>query len=179
MTNMTFSRVDAVRTTRRRAHMQTPDLQLVTAHLIDVDSVVALFSALHGYNASLDPHFALADDWESLLRHEFQKTVCHPDHLWVLIKDGERAVGLLIAAVHMDSPMFRHRCWVEVEALYVDGSYRGKHVVQRLLDKAYSWAESKRIRRVQLYVTASNVRAQALYTKQGFTVTQAIMRKSL
>jgi hypothetical protein len=32
---------------------------------------------------------------------------------------------------------------------------------------------------VQLYVTASDVRAQSVYIDQGFAVTQAIMRKSL
>jgi len=85
----------------------------------------------------------------------------------------------LIAAVHTDSPMFRHRRWVEVEALYVASGYRRMGVAQRLLNQAYQWAETRGLSRVQLYVTASNVRAQSVYTDQGFTVTQAIMRKSL
>jgi len=156
-----------------------PELNIVPAQLSDADNVVALFGALHSYNASLDSHFALADNWADLLRSEFCQTVQHPDHLWLLVKDGNRAVGLLIAAVHTDSPMFRHRRWAEVEALYVAPTHRSKGLAPTLLNRAYQWAEARHLFRVQLYVTASNVRAQSVYSDQGFALTQSIMRKSL
>ena len=155
------------------------DLCIVPAQRNDCESVVELFGALHTYNASLDAHFTLADGWENLLRRAFQTTAHHPAHLWMVVKDGDHAVGLLIAAVHTDSPMFRHRQWVEVEALYVAPSHRCMGIAQRLLDQAYQWAEVQGLARVQLYVTASNERAQSVYIDQGFSVTQAIMRKSL
>src|SRR5262245_48033221 len=97
-------------------------MQIVAAQPGDSDTVVALFGALHSYNASLDAHFALADDWESLLRQEFAETCHRSDKLWLLVKDGCQAVGLLIAGIHTDSPLFKHRQWVEVEALYVADS---------------------------------------------------------
>ena len=154
-------------------------LRIVPAQLADGDDVVTLFGALHAYNASLDSHFALSDEWESLLRGQFRETWHDPDKLWLLVKDGERAVGLLIAGIHTDSPMFRYRRWVEVEAVYVAPSHRGMGLADRLLERAYSWAEAQGLARVQLYVTASNERAQSVYSEQGFTITQAIMRKSL
>jgi len=154
-------------------------LHIIPAQLADADAVISLFGALHSYNASLDTHFTLADGWETLLRREFYETAQQPDRLWLMVKDGNLAVGLLIATVHTDSPMFRHRQWVEVEALYVAPSHRCMGIAQCLLDQAYQWAETQGLCRVQLYVTATNVRAQAVYTDQGFAVTQAIMRKSL
>lgn len=157
--------------------LNTPRIQ--PAQPADVDAVVALFGALHSYNASLDEHFALADDWEPLLRHQFEEAWPQADRLWLLVKQGQRAVGLLIAAVHTDSPMFRHRQWVEVEALYIAPSHRSLGLGSKLLSHAYEWAETQGLCRVQLYVTASNMRAQAVYSDQGFTMTQAIMRKSL
>ena len=156
-----------------------PLLQIVAAQLNDCESVIDLFGALHTYNASLDAHFTLADGWENLLRRQFKDTAQHPDHLWLLVKDSDHVVGLLIAAIHNDSPMFRHRQWVEVEALYVAPSHRCLGIAQDLLNQAYQWAEVQGLARVQLYVTASNERAQSVYADQGFTVTQAIMRKSL
>jgi GNAT superfamily N-acetyltransferase len=161
----------------RLAGAGVPDLRLERAQLADADAVVALFGALHHYNASLDPHFGLAENWATLLCCQFEETASHPDHLWMLGKDGNYAIGLLIAAMHTDSPMYRYRRWVEIEALYVADRYRGKHVAARLLAAAYRWAEERRVYRLQLYVTASNIRAQAIYASQGFAMTQAIMRK--
>lgn len=154
-------------------------LRIVAAQLADCDAVVTLFGALHAYNASLDAHFALADEWEMLLRRQFDETCEQPDRLWLLVKDGEQPVGLLMASIHTDSPLFRYRRWVEVEALYVAESHRRMGIAHRLLDAAYGWAEAHGLARVQLFVTASNVCAQSVYTEQGFTIAQAIMRKTL
>lgn len=165
----------AVRNPRRTART----LRIVSAQPSDSDKVVSLFGALHTYNASLDSHFALSDDWENLLRDEFAATCRQGDKLWLLVKDGAQTVALLVAAVHTDSPMFKYRQWVEVEALYVAPSHRCLGIAQKLLNRAYDWADSQGLARVQLYVTATNERAQAVYHEQGFTITQAIMRKSL
>jgi GNAT superfamily N-acetyltransferase len=154
-------------------------LHLAPARLADCDDVVALFGALHAYNASLDPHFALSDEWESLLRGQFRQTWHDPDRLWLLVKDDERAVGLLIAGIHADSPLFRHRRWVEVEAAYVVSSHRGMGLADDMLEHAYAWAEAQGLARVQLYVTACNERARSVYSQQGFDITQVIMRKTL
>lgn len=154
-------------------------LKIVPATYADCDDVVDLFGALHRYNASLDHHFVLADNWKDLLREQFHTTYCDPNMQWLLVKDGNQTVGLLIAAVNTDSPLFRHRRWVEVQALYVADSHRRQGVACRLLNRAYAWAESMGLPRVQLYVTASNVRAQTVYEDQGFIISQAIMRKTL
>jgi GNAT superfamily N-acetyltransferase len=154
-------------------------LRYVPAQLEDCDAVIALFGALHNYNASLDPHFALSDAWENILREQFPSSYNNPEMLWLLVKDGNKAIGLLIAGVHTDSPLFRHRQWVEVQAVYVADSHRRLGIARRLLNRAYDWAEAMSLPRVQLYVTASNVRAQSVYEEEGFATSQAIMRKKL
>ena len=106
-----------------------------------------------------------------MLRREFRATWQQGDRLWLLVKQGNRAVGLLIAAVHTESPMFRHRRWVEVEAVYVEFGYRRMGIAQRLLNRAYQWAAAQERSRVQLYVTASNEHAHSVYIDQGFIVT--------
>lgn len=154
-------------------------LRIVPARLADCDEVVALFGALHRYNASLDAHFALSDGWETILAEQFRSSWNSPDMMWLLVKQGSKAVGLLIAGVHTDSPLFRHRQWVEVQAVYIADSHRRLGLARRLLNRAYDWAAALNLPRVQLYVTASNVRAQSVYEEEGFAATQAIMRKKL
>jgi ribosomal protein S18 acetylase RimI-like enzyme len=75
--------------------------------------------------------------------------------------------------------MWRYHEWVEVEALYVDESWRGRGLAETLLDHACDWANSIGQTTVQLYVTASNERAIRFYQHEGFGETQAIMRKVL
>ncbi len=67
----------------------------------------------------------------------------------------------------------------QIEALYIAPTHRHMGLAHRLLNRAYNWAEAQGLARVQLYVTASNERAQSVYSEQGFTITQAIMRKTL
>lgn len=154
-------------------------LRFVPAQVEDGDAVIMHFGALHAYNASLDPHFALSDNWETLLREQFRSTYDDPDMLWLLVKEDNTAVGLLIAGVHTDSPLFRHRRWVEVQALYVADSHRCLGIARCLLNRVYAWAQALHLPRIQLYVTASNVRAQSVYSEEGFATSQAIMRKKL
>jgi ribosomal protein S18 acetylase RimI-like enzyme len=163
----------------RLSNSEPECLRFVSAHLDDGDAVLALFGALHRYNAALDPHFALSDGWEGILREQFERTCDDTEMMWLLVKDGQHAVGLLIAGVHTDSPLFRHRQWVEVQALYVADSHRRMGIARGLLNEAYAWAEALHLPRVQLYVTASNVRAQSVYEEEGFATSQAIMRKKL
>lgn len=165
--------------TARNHHRTRQAYRIVAAQRGDSDMVISLFGALHTYNASLDTHFGLSDEWEELLRHDFCQTCYQSDKMWLLVKDGVQAVGLLIAVVHTDSPLFRYRRWIEIEALYVADSHRGMGIAQDLLQRAYGWAQAQGLARVQLYVTATNVRAQAVYHAQGFAMTQAIMRKTL
>ena len=162
-----------------KAYRRPAPLRIVVAQPADGNALVALCGALHTYNASLDASFSLAEGWRALLGQAFNETYWHKDKLWLLVKDGEQAVGLLIAGIHCDSPLYRHRRWVEVEALYVAPSHRRRGLAQGLLNEAYAWAAANGLARVQLYVTASNVRAQSVYRAQGFAVTQAIMRKTL
>ncbi len=154
-------------------------LRFTPAQLEDGGAVITLFGALHAYNTSLDPHFALSEGWETILREQFRSTHDDPDMLWMLVKDGKQAVGLLIADVHTDSPLFQHRRWVEVQALYVADSHRCMGIARCLLNRSYAWAQTLHLPHIQLYVTASNVRAQSVYLEEGFATSQAIMRKKL
>jgi GNAT superfamily N-acetyltransferase len=170
--------IETVQPIEFNSQMRAP-LRFVPAQLEDCEAVIALFGSLHAYNASLDPHFALSDGWEMILREQFYASYNDPSMMWLLVKDGSAPVGLMIAGVHTDSPLFRHRQWVEVQAVYVADSHRSMGIARGLLNRAYAWAESLKLPRVQLYVTASNVRAQSVYTDEGFAPTQAIMRKKL
>ncbi len=152
----------------------------------DVAAVTRLFGALHRYNASLDPAFALADGWEELLRDHFLRTHEDQGALWLLARPCRESggrfrepVGLLLVEAHRDSPLFRERSWAELVALYVAPERQGSGLATRLLDEAITWASAGGFDRLQLYVTATNLRARAFYRRSGLRPTQEIWRMEL
>jgi GNAT superfamily N-acetyltransferase len=146
----------------------------------DVAEVKLLFHQLHAFNAALDAHFALSDQWEKCFDAIIEealdgKVLC----LLACEKGTNRPCGFALAAIHHDSNMWRVNEWVEVEALYVAEKWRGSGLADALLTRACDWAESIGQSVVQLYVTTGNERAIRFYQHEGFGETQAIMRKVL
>jgi GNAT superfamily N-acetyltransferase len=139
-----------------------------------------MFRKLHAFNAALDPRFALSEEWESHFDAAIEHALRGASLCLIAYEDsGSQPIGFILGAVHRDSGMWRYREWVEVEALYVEESWRGSGLAEALLDRACDWADSIGQATVQLYVTASNERAIHFYQREGFGETQAIMRKIL
>jgi GNAT superfamily N-acetyltransferase len=147
----------------------------------DVADVKTLFRALHAFNASLDPRFALSETWERHFDAAMQQTLRGEDALCLIARAAGtgRPCGFALATVHRDSGIWHYHEWVDVEALYVEDAWRGCGLAEALLDGVCAWAEGIGHSVVQLYVTASNERAIRFYRHEGFGQTQAIMRKVL
>lgn len=157
--------------------------QLVASPLIrpaaleDEWAVRQLFGALHTFNATLDPRFALADGWPAILHEHLHRRAQHS--LTLLAWAGSAPVGLLMMEGQTDSPLFRHRHWAELLALYVDPGWRGGALAERLVAAGTDWARQHGYERIQLYVTRSNVAAQGFYARRGFQPVQEIWRLEL
>lgn len=147
----------------------------------DIAAVRVMFLQLHAFNSALDSRFALSAEWEAHFDTMLQQALHDTGSLCLIAREPgtARPCGLALAAVHRDSGMWRYREWVEVEALYVDDAWRGCGLADALLERACDWAESIGQPVVQLYVTASNERAINFYRREGFSQSQAIMRRVL
>jgi GNAT superfamily N-acetyltransferase len=156
------------------------DWRIRRAHTIDVAALKKMFRTLHAFNAALDPHFMLSEEWESHFDAAIQQALRGESLCLIACETTTgQPVGFALGAVHRDSGMWRYREWVEVEALYVEERWRGRGLAETLLGRACEWADSVGQTIVQLYVTASNERAIRFYRHEGFDETQAIMRKTL
>lgn len=154
-------------------------LTIRPATLADEWAVQQLFGALHAFNTTLDPRFALADGWQAILHEHLHQGTSHQLSLTLLAWAGREPVGLLMMDGHIDSPLFRHRQWAELLALYIDSSWRGSALAERLVAAGTAWARQHGYERIQLYVTRSNVAAQGFYARHGFRPVQEIWRLEL
>jgi GNAT superfamily N-acetyltransferase len=159
----------------------SPKWKLSPAQPSDFSEIKTLFCKLHAYNASLDPRFALSNEWETYFDTCLEESLAGHKTLCLLAKETAtgRPCGFIIAAVHQDSGMWKYRDWVEVEALYLEQDWQGQGLAEDLLEQVYAWAAGRSHEIVQLYVTASNARAIRFYEREGFRPTQHIMRKVL
>lgn len=135
-----------------------------------------LFGALHAHNAALDPRFTLAEGWEQILHAHLQHVWDSGHGLSLLAWDEALPVGLALWSAHSDSPLFHHRHWAELVALYVVPQARGQGLAAHLLDAGLAWAHQQGYARVQLYVTASNHTARRFYARHGFRPVQEVWR---
>ena len=149
------------------------------AEAADAWAVELLFGALHAYNTELDERFALAEAWTEVLAEHLEHTQKHQNGVNLLAWQAERPIGLIMMDGHTDSPLFKHRRWAEIVALYVDSTVRKSNVAPRLLEAGLGWAHHHGYERVQLFVTASNERAKRFYARSGFRPVQEIWRIEL
>lgn len=160
-------------------HTQThapTQFQIARAQLTDFEAIAELFAALHTLNAELDPNFALADGWRDLLHDHFRRTCADPRALWLLAWQDNEPVGLLLVEAQVDSPLFHHRTWAELVAIYVVPACRGTSLATQLIDQARAWTSRHGLCRLQLYVTATNQQARAFYYRCGLQPVQEIWR---
>jgi ribosomal protein S18 acetylase RimI-like enzyme len=161
-----------------RLHSRTT-LRLQVASADDAWAVRQLFGALHRFNATLDARFALGVGWEAVLDEHLAHGRLTRHSLVLLAWQGAEPVGLLMMDGHSDSPLFRHRHWAELLALYVIPEQRGSGLAERLLDAGARWAQERGYERIQLYVTATNLPARRFYARSGFHPVQEIWRLEL
>jgi ribosomal protein S18 acetylase RimI-like enzyme len=154
-------------------------IEISEATVADTADVIRLFGKLHRYNEDLDPRFALADDWEQLVATYVQQSDHSGESIWLLARAGVQAIGFVLVEVHYDSPLYKYRRWAEIVGLYVDPEQRGSEAAHLLMQHAYAWAQGHHLAIMQLYVTASNERAQRFYRRQGFSTSQLILRRTL
>lgn len=157
-------------------HVASPNttLDIRRATPADAPVVARLFGALHAFNASLDMRFELGEGWESVLAEHLAHERAHGHGITLLSWQASRPIGMVMMDGHTESPLFRHRHWAELIALWVEPDARGLGVAHALVAEGLRWAGDQGYARVQLYVTASNDRARSFYAKSGFRPIQEI-----
>jgi GNAT superfamily N-acetyltransferase len=161
------------------ARVKDEPIVLRPAGLAEKDAIYTLLEALHTYNTSLDPLFALADDWRAVMDEYLVEVERKQDGYTVIAWQGETPVGMIVLFERVDARLFKYRNFVELVDLYVTPQVRGKGVAQMLMKAGEDWARGRGADRIQLYVTATNLGAKRFYAKNGFVRTQEIWRLSL
>lgn len=95
--------------------------------------------------------------------------ILNPDVVTLLVEDGGRLVAYTqVTTIHAPPPCVTEEAPVEIGRFYVDRSWHGRGLAQRLMVAARDAARELGGRAVWLAVWEHNPRAIAFYEKQGF-----------
>jgi len=122
----------------------------------------ALSDSPDAFRPTLEEEQDQSDEWWIDI---IETTIEHPrGGLWIAEVDSV-PVGMLFARIDTDHAV------VEVGAMWVHPSVRGRGVGSGLLSAALEWARSRGVRHAELWVTESNSAAMGLYERYGFETT--------
>lgn len=88
-------------------------------------------------------------------------------NLWIADVDGD-SVGMVFATIDADLTM------VEIGAMWVSPTVRGKGIGSALLASPLDWARAHGVHRAELWVTKSNTSAESFNQGFGFQPTEQI-----
>ena len=92
----------------------------------------------------------------------------HPDSLFYIAWEGDTPIGYLKINSGNAQTELRDENSLEIERIYVKGSYHGHKVGQLLYDKAVETAQAQKRNYIWLGVWEHNPKAIRFYEKNGF-----------
>ena len=105
----------------------------------------------------------VARDW-----HDLESAASDAERLVAVAEQGGAPLGIVQAKTRVDRYM-GFRVGV-LDWIYVDAAARGRGVSGRLMAHALAWMDTQEVRGREVFVTAENASAVALYRRHGFTV---------
>ena len=130
-----------------------------------------LILAERPFNPSLKP--------EKIHYYNLPLMIQSPDTELIVAIDGEDIIGSGYARIETGKPFVQYDRFAYLGFMYILPEYRGKGVIQKIMDYLMDWSKSRGISEVQLDVYEENSRAVKAYEKVGFRKQLVKMRKKI
>lgn len=146
----------------------------------DLGQILELDRQLLAYDVSFDP--SLDTGWSSTEEaHTFYSCRLSGQEgaAFVAESDAGSLAGFLVGAEVAAESYRRPLKLAEIECLYIDESYRGLRIGQRLMDAFAEWAREQGVERLSVTVSARNRGARDFYERLGYGDYDVVLEKSL
>jgi ribosomal protein S18 acetylase RimI-like enzyme len=153
-------------------------MEIRLAELADVTQLRAMFEHFFAYNAGQQPHYyRRAVEEGSYPKYVIESS----DADLFIVLDGSAIIGLMHIEEKTTPPYssFVPHKYADVAALFVDPTYRGQGVGDRLIRAGKKWAKARQLDYLELFVLAENDGALRFYEKMGFQTMSHNMRMTL
>ena len=139
----------------------------------DADAICAFQEETYTLNF---PDFRYNNSFAAAFRHDLRRAALDSQHALFVLDEGE-IVGFLWLVICQNT--WTGERYGYVNNLFIKATRRGQRLGHEMMTQSDSFFRSRRIKRVRLTVTASNLPAAHLYEESGYTTTRWEMEKEL
>ena len=139
----------------------------------DADAICAFQEETYTLNF---PDFRYNQSFAAAFRHDLRRAALDTQHALFVLDEGE-VVGFLWLVICQNT--WTGERYGYVNNLFLKANRRGQGLGHEMMTQADSFFRSRRIKRVRLTVTASNLAAAHLYEASGYETTRWEMEKEL
>lgn len=143
-------------------------IQVRTAKIRDGKSIAQLHLDMMTQHESYDPIFAIQKNAQTIAEDWFSKMPRRRNHrLWVAELDN-KIIGYLWVKITERPPIFKEMLWGEIVDVHVARPFRRQGVSKKLMNIAFEWLVTKKIKTASLYVATENDVAQQAWKSFKF-----------
>ncbi len=139
----------------------------------DADAVCAFQEETYRVNF---PDFEFTPEFAQAFRHDLRRAALDTSHEMFVLDEGAPVGFLWLVICENNWTLERYGY---INNIFINPRLRGQGLAAELMAQAEAFFRNRRIRRVRLTVTASNVEAVHLYERSGYQVTRWEMEKEL
>ncbi|MEI6266294.1 MAG: GNAT family N-acetyltransferase [bacterium] len=137
------------------------------ASINDIDQVIALINASDEEQKDYPGYLERKENADEILKEEILSRIDDPDYLYLVAKEDEEVIGIIVANIVDWKTTKANRCGI-LSNLFVIKELRGSGVADKLVEEAFVWLKENKIYIVDIYVFPGNVGAQRFWDKMGF-----------
>jgi|GEM_PF-4585317 len=130
---------------------------------------------LHG--SQHDPVEVPRAELESYLEGKVLEWILADDHALFVVKDGETAVGYLLAEITLFPMEYEMRKRGLIAGLYVERRFRREGLGRKMLQQAYAWFDKHGVTIIELVDRYGNDVGRSFWASEGFEPSRMILRR--
>jgi ribosomal protein S18 acetylase RimI-like enzyme len=152
-------------------------MEIIEATASHVPELYELWTEFFDYHRDIDPYYSRTEDAQEHIEKRFREKIEGEDsQVLVAVEEGE-VVGYSLFWIAEGSLFVRQRRYGFICDLAVESGHRGRGIGDSLLEATLAWFETKKVKRIVIYVLVGNAKAMNFWERHGFEAKMQCMER--
>jgi ribosomal protein S18 acetylase RimI-like enzyme len=148
--------------------METIKYNIRKARIKDIDVICPLYIEFLEHHGQVDPMLKIVKNSKAEAIKYLRKTIYGRETTFLLAEKNGLIVGFVGAGVSKIPSIYRHRDFGVIFDLFVSKDFRRQGIGREMVNAAFAWFKKKKIKRIEVGISAENAVAVKAWDKLGF-----------